>query len=718
LEGPELVATSAFDPRPGCDDSSRSPPLPVSRERIDQLRSRIRSMRELRAPADERTAGVEALQPCGGGGSSSSTSRPPEGPQPFPRASARSASPFTQKPQDKLNAILSFLDEVEESSRADISSLMSSARSSRTPHDPSGWHCDRDCEASFAGGVAQHLAGRAASHGLANDAASLQSRLALLEVEVKDKRTTIDALKRALVEAREHEKQALLDTAKEWENKLHSQKAQYETGLERNLKLVDRLLNDKTELTKRCELFAEELKMVERKYQLKIEEADDRSTKELERQKKNWIAAEKLRREAWEKDKVREIKEMTIKGLQPEVERILAERKQERQRLEDQHKDALEEQRKKLMEHAQAQVQETRERLNREQERAIEEEREFHRKKAREEFERFTAQLQEERRKCAADLLSERRRQEDIAQRSFDDAERKLQQTLSEERAKANASLQEAQSALATAEEKRRGDLAEQRRQLHHEAEEEARRRLDEAAGQFAAREAALREEMSAERDRQLDVLMDRLSREHVEQQHALREESAALSKHAREEASAEAKRLTEQLEVAKQRLVSSESQVQSVERALQSSREERQADLAKVAAAEERARSLEEELASARRSAEVSVTQQQEQLREATQSKERELAAAQLEVKRLRRSLEEERGRVEQQRQDADRRQEQVVGDLEARVKRTLQAKDETISELRLRCGAADNKIREFEYLLARQRDELLADITGAPSA
>lgn len=100
-----------------------------------------------------------------------------------------------------------------------------------------------------------------------------------------------------------------------------SEQAQYEMGLERNLKLVDRLLNDKTELTKRCELFTEELKTVERKFQLKLEEVDDKASKELERQKKNWMAAERLRREAWEKDKVREIKEMTIKGLQPEAAR-------------------------------------------------------------------------------------------------------------------------------------------------------------------------------------------------------------------------------------------------------------------------------------------------------------------------------------------------------------------------------------------------------------
>lgn len=52
-----------------------------------------------------------------------------------------------------------------------------------------------------------------------------------------------------------------------------------------------------------------------------------------------------------------------------------------------------------------------------------------------------------------------------------------------------------------------------------------------------------------AAQDEQLDVLMDRLSREHVQQQQALREESAASVKRAREEASTQAARLSEHLE-------------------------------------------------------------------------------------------------------------------------------------------------------------------------
>lgn len=124
---------------------------------------------------------------------------------------------------------------------------------------------------------------------------------------------------------------------------------------------VDRLLNDKTELTKRCELFSEELKAVERKFQMKMEEMDDHAAKELAKNKQNWIATERMKREAWEKEKVKEIKEMTIKGLQPEVERILSEKKQDKIRMEEQQREALDEQRRELLDMTQQQIRELRE---------------------------------------------------------------------------------------------------------------------------------------------------------------------------------------------------------------------------------------------------------------------------------------------------------------------------------------------------------------------
>eukprot|EP00913_Durusdinium_trenchii_P013941 g13090.t1 len=435
----------------------------------------------------------------------------------------------------------------------------------------------------------------------------------MLEVEIHDKKHIIDSLKRALQESQDHEKKALNDLEKEWEEKLQKQKVHYEAGVERHLRLVDRLLNDKTELTKRCELFAEELKAVEKKFQMKMEEMDDHAAKELAKNKQTWIATERMKRESWEKEKVKEIKEMTIKGLQPEVERILSEKKQEKARMEEQQREALDEQRRELLDMAQQQIRDVREEKNREMETALDKEREAHRQKLKEDFERFNRELQEERAKCAADVLAERRLREELLRQNTEVSEAQLREALQKERSTGQAKLQEAEGKLQVAKERHAQELAEQKE-------------LDIEVG------CRLRQELSAERDRQLEVLMERLSREHVERQVAAEAANHAKLQEARAAAGEEAARLAKHLE-------------------------ECQAQVARLKAEKQQHEEIDLQAADAARLAEL-------QRKGSDLEKERfELLAAAQKVK----DLEEE----------SKRREEQIIGDLEAKVKKTLQAKE-----------------------------------------
>ena len=46
--------------------------------------------------------------------------------------------------------------------------------------------------------------------------------------------------------------------------------------------------------------------------------------KELKKSKDAWVTSEKLKREKWEKEKAKEIKEMTARGLEPEINRLVS----------------------------------------------------------------------------------------------------------------------------------------------------------------------------------------------------------------------------------------------------------------------------------------------------------------------------------------------------------------------------------------------------------
>ena len=50
---------------------------------------------------------------------------------------------------------------------------------------------------------------------------------------------------------------------------------------------------------------------------------------EVKKQKEIGEAAEKIRREKWIKEKTQEIKEMTVKGLEPDIQKLIAKHKAE-----------------------------------------------------------------------------------------------------------------------------------------------------------------------------------------------------------------------------------------------------------------------------------------------------------------------------------------------------------------------------------------------------
>lgn len=53
------------------------------------------------------------------------------------------------------------------------------------------------------------------------------------------------------------------------------------------------------------------------------------------------MAAEKVRKEKWEKEKIHEIRAQTVKGLEPEIQRIVERNKDEIRKLSDVHQSEL-----------------------------------------------------------------------------------------------------------------------------------------------------------------------------------------------------------------------------------------------------------------------------------------------------------------------------------------------------------------------------------------
>ena len=104
---------------------------------------------------------------------------------------------------------------------------------------------------------------------------------------------------------------------------------------------MKQLIDDKKSLSDKCEKLIKELTDVEKKYAEKFRTSEDRYKFEMQNVKDTFEAAEKIRREKWIEEKTKKIKEMTVKGLEPEIQALITRHKNELKTIKSIHEAEL-----------------------------------------------------------------------------------------------------------------------------------------------------------------------------------------------------------------------------------------------------------------------------------------------------------------------------------------------------------------------------------------
>ncbi|TGZ47548.1 5-azacytidine-induced protein 1, partial [Temnothorax longispinosus] len=156
-------------------------------------------------------------------------------------------------------------------------------------------------------------------------------------LQIEEKNATIECLKNQLKSERKaacdkmtSQKRHHVVKTKELENK-------YRTIVKRHQKFIEQLLAEKTDLAQKCDSLARQIKEMEQKIQRDLKVISERHAVELQRAKENMAASEKIRRERWLEMKTSKIKEMTVKGLEPELHNMMEQHQQEIQELRRTH---------------------------------------------------------------------------------------------------------------------------------------------------------------------------------------------------------------------------------------------------------------------------------------------------------------------------------------------------------------------------------------------
>ncbi|XP_017380400.1 centrosomal protein of 131 kDa isoform X6 [Cebus imitator] len=396
-------------------------------------------------------------------------------------------SAFPEPPEDgtllseaKLQSIMSFLDEMEKSGQDQL--------------DP-----------QQEGQVPQ------AGLGPLEPGSEVGTSVMRLKLEVEEKKQAMLLLQRALAQQRDLTVRRVKETEKALSRQLQRQREHYEATIQRHLAFIDQLIEDKKILSEKCEAVVAELKQEDQRCSERVAQAQEQHELEIKKLKEIMSATEKVRREKWISEKTKKIKEITVRGLEPEIQKLIARHKQEVRRLKSLHEAELLQSDERASQRCLRQAEELREQLEREKEALGQQERERARQRFQQHLEQEQWALQQQRQRLYSEVAEEKERLGQQAARQRAELEELRQQLEESSSALTRALRAEFEKGREEQELRHQMELKalKQQLELERQAWEASSARKEEAW--LLNREQELREEIRKGRDKEIELVVHRL---------------------------------------------------------------------------------------------------------------------------------------------------------------------------------------------------------------
>ncbi|NXM03777.1 CP131 protein, partial [Tyrannus savana] len=413
----------------------------------------------------------------------------------------------------KLQSIISFLDEMERSEQERPRSAASATQ-----------------RESFL--LEEELAHVEQVSAVATEVTNSMMRLKL---EVEEKKRAISLLQTALTQQRELTDRHVKQTEQELSHQLRLQREQYEAAIQRHLAFIDQvmpqpsfwrqglgwlhclmpcprpaqLLDDKKVLSEKCEAVVVELKQVDQKYGQKISQMQEQHELEIKKLKELMSATEKVRREKWIEEKTKKIKEITVKGLEPEIQKLMAKHREDIRKLKLLHEAELLQSDERAAQRYGRQAEELRGLLERQKEEQSQRERA--RQRCEQQLEQEEQVLEQQRRRLYAEVAEEKERLSQQAARQRAEVEELRRQLEANSSALTRALREENAKDREEQERRHQAELKVLKDQLEMEKQAWEANYMKKEEAWLLSRERELREEMRKERDKEIELVIQRL---------------------------------------------------------------------------------------------------------------------------------------------------------------------------------------------------------------
>ncbi|XP_072501384.1 centrosomal protein of 131 kDa isoform X2 [Notamacropus eugenii] len=535
----------------------------------------------------------------------------------------------------KLQSIMSFLDEMEKSEQERPHSVASAP-----PRE----------------GILteEELAHLEQASAVATEVTSSMMRLKL---EVEEKKQAMALLQTALAQQRELTVRNVKETEKELNHQLRLQREQYEAAIQRHLAFIDQ---------------------------------------EIKKLKELMSATEKIRREKWINEKTKKIKEITVRGLEPEIQKLIAKHKQEIKKLKTLHEAELLQSDQRAAQRYVQQTEELREHLEREKEEEGRRERELARQRYEKHLEEEEQALQQQRRRLYSEVAEEKERLNQQAARQRAELE-KLKQQLEENSCVVTRALREEYEKGREEQERRHQlDMKALKERLEVEKEAWEANYLKKEEAWLLKRERELKDEVRKVRDKEIELVIQRLeadmtlTREEVEQT-----------------AENRIKRVRDKYEAELADLEQSERKLQERCAELKGRLGEAEGENSRLQGLVKRKEKEVEDVIMVKDKLMEERSSLSEVIRQEFSDR---LMAAEEENKRLKVEIAELRTRQQLELEKISRDKEDELEEVHKRVKMAIMKKEETVNNLRKQYEAALKRADHLEALLEQQRKQLLS--------
>jgi 5-azacytidine-induced protein 1 len=522
----------------------------------------------------------------------------------------------------------------------------------------------------------------------------VNSRISELESTLAEARQKESAVKQQLQSVLKTTADEKTELKSKLTKKLNAQKSKYDEALRRHQALLDGLIREKEELSRQCEALAKRAAVAREEANRREKEVQDQAATQIAQQRELAIAQERARQKKILEQKTREIKEATVKGLEPELQNLILKQKRDLDAIKAEHEEAL--------------------RIAREaSERRCEEERK-----------RLLDQLERDR-KAEFETLEQRlqkqlERERDVHKAELDRLALKLRSAESERVAAIQATKEENEALLSETRERWNAELAVERLKAAQEMEKieervnQARQSINLKRDALAAEaEERMRQEMEAgarkRNEKKLQLVVKRLEDETNAMRKKLEEEAAERVQNA----TAEARKTLESLQMEREKLQQELAQVRKAveeENRLASKLEQENERLNREIDTQ---RALKEQL-------QADVTAKEREIKETRAANLKRIQeakdAADTERRSLREQLDEAKKEFEKQRvlwaQEREQLEEKNQAELNAvskKVKSLLESKEQTIQGLKDQLAAAQARMREIEELFHQNKKMVL---------